>query len=1264
MFQPRKRDGGTRALDLLIAVSSAAVIAVLGLQSPARAAPSTATAPAAPASAPRPAPSPSNRPVPRPRRATPPASPCAAPTSSPSRGCGPPRTPPPASARRPAERLRPAGRRRRRPDRRHRRRLRRPQRRGRPGRLPRSSSACPPAPRPTAASARSTSAAAPTTRPPTPAGPARSRSTSTWSPRSRPTRTSCWSRPTTTASTTSAPRSTRRSRWAPSTSPTATAPATQHARQRRGPAEVTDLDPHYNHPGVAVVASSGDGGYGVVLPGRLAVRHPVGGTTLVRDPAAPAAGPSRCGTTRSAAPAAAARSTSPSRPCRPTPAAPSAPSPTSPRSPTRRPASRSTRPTATAAGRSTAAPAPSSPIIAGVYADAGTPVAGTYPNSYPYADRRRAQRRHHRAATARCTPAYLCTAGAGYDGPTGLGTPNGLAAFTTGPHGELTGTVTDAATGSADRRRHRHRRRHDRAPPTRQGTTRWPCRSARYDVTAAAFGYATGTAAGVTVTDGGTRHRELRADAGAHARPSPARSPTAPATAGRSTPRSPSTACPAARSSPTRSPAHYSLTLPQGATYTLHVDRRLPRLPAGRPRPSTVGTTDATANVAVPVDAWRLHRPRLRRPPDRHHRDVRRHHHAGRLDASPTPTAPPAAGSSTTRATAATSPAAPAASPSSTATTSGTGDSQDTYLISPGRRLHRRRPPRARLRHRLPRARPAQTADVDVSADGGATWTTSGTTTTGRRPRAGPRRHPAAGYAGKTGVRVRFHYTGTWAGGGRSTTSSSAAATCDPVPGGLVVGMVTDANTGAGVDGATSPAATHPATHATTRRPRPDDPNLGDGFYWMFSPLTGKHPLDRGEVATTPPPPKTVNVAADSTVTGDFSSRPASSRSPRRRSTRRSAGAEQATQTADRQEHRHRAGHRQPRRAARAASTLAASRAARRCSGSRAHYSALAAAARRTAGAEPAAAPAPADAAGRRRLETVADLPDGRSRTTRSPPTTARSTRPSASPAAPTPATCTSYDPDSRQLDPAGRAPPTPGRPRPHGFIDGKLYAVGGWGADGSPGRQAGDLRPADQHLDAPAPPRPSRTPAPAPRCSTASCTSVGGCDGHRLRHHRRQVYDPATDSWSHGRRLPGAGRLGVLRRPSPASSTAPAAPPTPGSISHAYVYDPAPTAGRRSPTCRSTCGARRTPRPTGCCWSPAASASGDALTNQGFAYDPPTGTWTRAAERQHRRPTAAAAPLGFYKVGGLASDHGVPANTVELLPGYDQAGRRPTSAG
>ena len=69
-----------------------------------------------------------------------------------------------------------------------------------------------------------------------------------------------------------------------------------------------------------------------------------------------------------------------------------------------------------------------SPIIASTYALVGAPAAGTYPASYLYA---------HAAnlndvtsgSNGACDPAYLCTAGTGYDGPTGLGTPNGIDAF-------------------------------------------------------------------------------------------------------------------------------------------------------------------------------------------------------------------------------------------------------------------------------------------------------------------------------------------------------------------------------------------------------------------------------------------------------------------------------------------------------------------------------------------------------------------------------------------------------------------------------------------------------------------------------------------------------------------------------------------------------------------------------------------------------------------------------------------------------------------
>jgi subtilase family serine protease len=67
----------------------------------------------------------------------------------------------------------------------------------------------------------------------------------------------------------------------------------------------------------------------------------------------------------------------------------------------------------------------SSPIIASVYALAGNKVtAGAYPYTH-----RSALNDVTRGSNGSCGGSYLCTARTGYDGPTGLGTPKGTAAF-------------------------------------------------------------------------------------------------------------------------------------------------------------------------------------------------------------------------------------------------------------------------------------------------------------------------------------------------------------------------------------------------------------------------------------------------------------------------------------------------------------------------------------------------------------------------------------------------------------------------------------------------------------------------------------------------------------------------------------------------------------------------------------------------------------------------------------------------------------------
>ncbi|MEV6006544.1 putative Ig domain-containing protein [Streptomyces sp. NPDC051976] len=84
----------------------------------------------------------------------------------------------------------------------------------------------------------------------------------------------------------------------------------------------------------------------------------------------------------------------------------------------------------------------SSPIIASVYALAGTPAAGSSPASFPYSHTG-SLNDVTSGSNGSCGGSYLCTAKSGYDGPTGLGTPNGTAAFTGGSTGGNTVTVTN-----------------------------------------------------------------------------------------------------------------------------------------------------------------------------------------------------------------------------------------------------------------------------------------------------------------------------------------------------------------------------------------------------------------------------------------------------------------------------------------------------------------------------------------------------------------------------------------------------------------------------------------------------------------------------------------------------------------------------------------------------------------------------------------------------------------------------------------------------
>ena len=190
-------------------------------------------------------------------------------------------------------------------------------------------------------------------------------------------------------------------------------------------AETSD-DAYYDHPGVAVTASAGDEAYGVLYPAASPYVTSVGGTTLTSAPTT-ARGWTETAWDGTGSGCSAYES---------------------------KPAWQSDTGCARRAVADVSADADpntgvsvydtynndggwnvvggtsaASPIIAAVYALAGTPAANTNPAQYPY--------QHTTSlydvtsgSNGTCSQTYLCNAGVGYDGPTGWGTPDGTTAFT------------------------------------------------------------------------------------------------------------------------------------------------------------------------------------------------------------------------------------------------------------------------------------------------------------------------------------------------------------------------------------------------------------------------------------------------------------------------------------------------------------------------------------------------------------------------------------------------------------------------------------------------------------------------------------------------------------------------------------------------------------------------------------------------------------------------------------------------------------------
>lgn len=197
---------------------------------------------------------------------------------------------------------------------------------------------------------------------------------------------------------------------------------------------------YYHHPGVAVTASTGDSAYGISYPAASPYVTAVGGTSLTRNGSSRGWGETAWADAGSGCSAYEAK-------------------PAFQNGVTTGCAKRADADVSAVADPNTGVAvyqtygasgwvvyggtSVSSPIIASVYALAGTPGSTDTPAAYPYA--------HPgnlwdvtSGSNGSCSPAVLCTAGPGWDGPTGLGTPNGVAAFSaSGGGGGQTVTVNN-----------------------------------------------------------------------------------------------------------------------------------------------------------------------------------------------------------------------------------------------------------------------------------------------------------------------------------------------------------------------------------------------------------------------------------------------------------------------------------------------------------------------------------------------------------------------------------------------------------------------------------------------------------------------------------------------------------------------------------------------------------------------------------------------------------------------------------------------------
>ncbi|HSZ39289.1 MAG TPA: carboxypeptidase regulatory-like domain-containing protein [Trebonia sp.] len=478
-----------------------------------------------------------------------------------------------------------------------------------------------------------------------------------------------------------------------------------------------------------------------------------------------------------------------------------------------------------------------SPLIAAMYAIAGGPAAGTEPASYPYDDPNQSTDINDvtSGSTGSCTPSVLCTAGQGWDGPTGLGTPNGVGAFTSGPHGNISGVVTDAGTGKPVAGATVTASGGYTATTDATGAYNLGVPPGSYSLSVSDYGYVDGTASSVAVTDGATVTENFAltdeamntvsgtiTDGSGHKWPIRAKITIS--------------GYPGGSIYSNAYNGKYSVRLPDNASYTLSVAAA--DLPGYETKQVTVkvAAADVTKNIKLLVD------PSVCDAPGYAYKDTGlTESFTGWTGNAPqdgwTVTDNAGTGQTWRFDNVANDPPPPGGDADFADVNSdyyGQGGQQNTDLVSPVIDLSAETDPEIGFDSTYI-GFPTQTAEVDLSLDGGTTWSSVWT------PYAYNPGHfdiPIPQAAGQSDVRVRFAFTGSWARHWAIDNVLVGDHTCSPVTGGIVDGVVTDANTAAPVDGATVTSDADSSASGVSG-PTTADPALPDGYYWLFSPQTG-----------------------------------------------------------------------------------------------------------------------------------------------------------------------------------------------------------------------------------------------------------------------------------------------------------------------------------------------------------------------------------------------------------------------------------------